>query len=399
MFSKRFNEQSEEVQKHIVEIGEIVYFNGLRWAYDEKNKNELQSQLHQHETECSILIQQVEDMRMLTKEQVERQVTLVTEGKNEIIYRLSDEANIQRERIKELEAQNSLALQVSEKIESLMGKGNKLDNSTKGDFGENIIAKQIQHWYPKSELVDVSSETASGDLHWKYEKVSCLVEVKNVLTVKANEIKKFERDVRLNKKSGNINCALFVSMKTETIPNKGIISYEQIDNVPVIYLSNVFSDVHNIRLVLDFLTTISETIQKIDEKDGEDLETQQITYCIQNILEKAYKMSKSVNSMKLSIDSMEMAVAQQERLLKETIANITDLVSNVSFLGYVDIHGEETKVSASSKNELKNQVIGSMKKFKEMNNRFPSISELTDFKPSIFRGELSLRNLKAELEA
>ena len=57
--------------------------------------------------------------------------------------------------------------------------------------------------------------------------------------VRPTEIQKFERDMLINTKDKSCNCGLFVSLKTETIPNKGKFKLEFLNNFPIIYVSNM----------------------------------------------------------------------------------------------------------------------------------------------------------------
>jgi hypothetical protein len=53
------------------------------------------------------------------------------------------------------------------------------------------------------------------------------------------------RDMILNTKDKSCNCGLFVSLKTETIPNKGKFKLEFLNNFPIIYVSNNIDPLNN----------------------------------------------------------------------------------------------------------------------------------------------------------
>ena len=217
-FSDRFNNLSLEEQQKVIEIGEYVYFNGLKLYHSD----ELDKEIYANNKRLEEIRQQHENQLSSHTNIVKEQYQCIIESKEELVHSKLNEIEDLKERIKKLEEENCQALSLSGKLDSLMGKGNTVDNAMKGDFGESIVANQIQHWYQTSEIEDKSAETAKGDLHWKMNGDFCaLVEVKNVQFVRPSEIQKFERDISLNIKDSSCNCAIFISIKTETIPGKG----------------------------------------------------------------------------------------------------------------------------------------------------------------------------------
>ena len=238
--SKRFKHLSPKDKGVVIEIGEHIYFNGMQTYNDELNKNEKE-----------LINKRIDDIKDVSKTNIQQcsdvlkdQYAYIINSKEEIISAKESEISFLRERMQKLEKENFQALSLNGKLDSLLGKGNSIHNAMKGDFGESVVSNQILKWFPVSEIEDTSGDTAKGDLLWKLndEEFRALVEVKNVQTVRPSEVQKFERDMLINSKNNICNCGLFVSLKTESIPNKGKFKLEFINNVPVIYVSNILDD-------------------------------------------------------------------------------------------------------------------------------------------------------------
>ena len=164
------------------------------------------------------------------------------------------------------------------KMESLLGYGNSIDNIEKGNYGENYVNSHILESFPDSNLIDVSGTTASGDIIWEMEEndFKCLVEVKNVAHGKNLNIDKFVRDVNQNSDQCLVNCGLFVSLKTENIPFKGKLKLEFVNNVPVIYVSNVFKCPSALTYAMYMVKELQCYISKFEK--GSDCEEVSVNY-------------------------------------------------------------------------------------------------------------------------
>ena len=177
-------------------------------------------------------------MNASLQDQIERMANEYTHTHS----RLRDEkdAIIDSLRSKEMESN----IEIIQKIDSLLGNGNNLDNIEKGNFGEQFVTQAICNEFPESIIDDVSGETAHGDCIWKMDSGSfrCLVEVKNVAQSKNLDVGKFVRDMNIQLANGEANCGIFVSLKTDNIPNKGKFKLEYIQNYPVIYVSGVWKN-------------------------------------------------------------------------------------------------------------------------------------------------------------
>jgi hypothetical protein len=84
----------------------------------------------------------------------------------------------------------------------------------------------------------MSDNDKSGDIYFGWDRLRCMIEVKNKDTIAPSDIKSFKESIE-NMKNGshNINCAIFVSLRTNHID--GHIDMMRLDieqDIPVIYL-------------------------------------------------------------------------------------------------------------------------------------------------------------------
>jgi len=379
----------------VLNIGEHIYFNGLSLY-----KNEEQDK---HKT---MFNNRLEEIRISTDKQIKDhtesvifQYQKMIDAKDEVILSKSDELFNMKNRITILEQENCQALSLSGKLDSLMGKGNTVDNAMKGDFGESIVANQIQHWYQASEIEDKSADTAKGDLLWKLNdgEFRALVEVKNVQMVRPTEVQKFERDMLINTKDKSCNCGIFVSLKTETIPNKGKFKLEFLNNFPVIYVSNILEDLETLRFALDALCSIQNKYKHIyedlnDSDDDLNIEDIMVEF-VQKQFNKLELMKGNINQMKVSVDILSNCITNEENIIRDLSNNIILLKSDHDIFKQI-----ESEYKINSKEELRESILKDMRLFKEDNGRMPQMSDLSHkYKSNIFRDELAFKKLKKQI--
>ena len=303
----------------IIQIGEYVYFNGLKMYNSYENEKELYAAEQKIET-----IKQLSETQIKSHtESVKEQYSYIIQTKDDVLISKQCEIDELKTRMTKLEEENCQALTVSNKLDSLLGKGNSVDNAMKGDFGESVISNQIQHWYPASQIDDKSGDTARGDLLWSLNdgEFRCLVEVKNVQMVRPTEVQKFERDMLVNTKDGSCNCGIFISIKTENIPNKGKFKLEFINNCPVIYVSNILEDLNTLRFALDSLCSIQNKMKlnfnetQSDDDNMEEFQELMIDF-IQKLYNKLNNMSINISQMKNSVESLSSCINYEEKNAK-----------------------------------------------------------------------------------
>ena len=110
------------------------------------------------------------------------------------------------------------------------------DNYSKGKAGEQTIINYLNQndRFTDAIITDKSKTAESGDIYFRWNKMRCLIEVKNKKLITIDDVNKFIRDIEL---SDNINCGIFVTLQTAIIPGKSrdVIQFDIIKNIPVIY--------------------------------------------------------------------------------------------------------------------------------------------------------------------
>ena len=392
--SNRILNLSLEERCELLKIGEYLYFNGKNVF--ENNENEKYTYGYE---------QKIEEIRHSSKiqiqnhsELVKEQYNIILKGKDDLIDSKVYEIEDLKKRICILEEENTQALSLSNKLDSLMGKGNSVDNAMKGDFGESIVLNQIQHWYQTSEIYDTSADTAKGDMLWKLNngEFSALVEVKNVQIVRPNEIQKFERDILINTKDNSCNCGIFISIKTENIPNKGKFKLEFINNCPIIYVSNVLNDLNTLRFALDCLFNIQQKLKSYisNKSDEEDNNFQEyIINFIQNQYNKILNLQQNINTMKSTMNNMNKCILNEEELVSSLINSIELIKNEYDFFKQI-----ESEYKVNSRSDLKESILKDMRQFQKENGRVPQLNDLIHkYKISIFREDLAFKKLKNQL--
>lgn len=143
-------------------------------------------------------------------------------------------------------------------------------NQEKGDGGEIAIRQVLERsaYYDSAIIEDVSGQAAQGDIYLKLGHMSCLIEVKNKVTLTKDDITKFERDIHSAYKK--INCALFVSTRTKQIPggSRSIMQLTYINGIPVIYVyaPPPSNEIHYALACIERLIQKDETATKANEE-------------------------------------------------------------------------------------------------------------------------------------
>ena len=110
------------------------------------------------------------------------------------------------------------------------------NNAVQGNKGENRIQELVKHYYKTCAIKDTSGIAHSGDMIMTLDAlgVNCLIEVKNKKNIVEADIVKFLYDI--SEQKSKINCALFVSILSDNIPNKGGFNVEIRSGIPVIWI-------------------------------------------------------------------------------------------------------------------------------------------------------------------
>jgi hypothetical protein len=176
----------------------------------------------------------------------------------------------------------------------------KNNSSSKGNVSEAELYYIIQSVMPSDEIIKVGTDTATCD--FKVNRIdknrpTILFENKDYIrSVSTEEIKKFERDIQLQKNHG-----IFVSQKSP-ITFKQNFQIDIINGLIHIYIPNAEYDADKIKIAVDIIDNLSLKLQHIS-----------------NTKENEYSISKE--DMDDIIDEYKSFVSQKLQMI-ETIRNI-----------------------------------------------------------------------------
>ena len=142
--------------------------------------------------------------------------------------------------------------------------GSKSSTEEKGTAGEKFIYNILttSDRYTDSVTEDMSGVAKHGDLFFKWKQIRCMIEIKNKQTLTNTDIEKFERDIDASIISKNINCAMFISLRTDLFPGKqrNLIQFDYRNNILVTYLSmSSMTDIHYSICCIDKLLASTTT--------------------------------------------------------------------------------------------------------------------------------------------
>ncbi len=137
----------------------------------------------------------------------------------------------------------------------------KHNSSSKGNVSEHELYCILQEIFHNDEILDCSTETATCDYRVNRlnpNKPTILFENKDYAkTVSTDEIKKFERDIALQKHHG-----IFISQNSN-ITFKEPYQIDIINNLIHIYLPNTKYNVEKIRVAINIIDNLSATLNQI----------------------------------------------------------------------------------------------------------------------------------------
>ena len=194
------------------------------------------------------------------KEYYETKIKILEEKIKDKEERYEDKVNILEEKIKNIKeetAENSKKeiYYLSKENEKLIIETTQLKQEkdqlyiltnkkaqTKGREGEQDILEYLRTKFEYSNAIVEyvgKDQKYSSDIFLEYEKLKCVIEIKNhESAIQKNDIKKFE-EVYIKKE--RYNCGMFISLESEysAMSNRHDFYIMYIDEKPIIYLSNV----------------------------------------------------------------------------------------------------------------------------------------------------------------
>lgn len=165
-------------------------------------------------------------------------------------------------RLDEIKDLTSGSMNLNNNVSQLLDKFN--NSCQKGKISEMLLSNLLTKMYPSAEVQDMSEQNHSCDLKLiRLGKSDILFENKNYSTnVKTEEVNKFRDDMKKHEQNG-----IMLSQNSGII-NKKDFEIEILNKKVLVYLHNVDYDKEKIKLAVDIIDNISETIKDVDEKDS-----------------------------------------------------------------------------------------------------------------------------------
>jgi hypothetical protein len=144
----------------------------------------------------------------------------------------------------------------------------KNNSSTKGNVSEAELYFILQSLMPSDEIIKVNSDTATCDLkvnRMDKSKPSILFENKDYSrSVTTDEIKKFERDLQIQKLHG-----VFISQKSP-ITYKNNFQIDIINGLIHIYIPNAEYDANKLKIAIDIIDNLALKLKLIENTNDDD---------------------------------------------------------------------------------------------------------------------------------
>jgi hypothetical protein len=179
----------------------------------------------------------------------------------------------------------------------------KNNSNLKGNISETELYYVLQKLMPSDEILRCGSESATCDIkvnRCDSNKPSILFENKNYTgTVDTEEVRKFERDIQLQKKHG-----IFLSQNSP-ITFKSDFHIDIINGLILVYVPNVEYDINKIKVAIDIVDKlsihVSELVSKIDKEVKEEhqiLNNRDLTAIIKEYTEFGIKKMETIDMIR-----------------------------------------------------------------------------------------------------
>jgi hypothetical protein len=202
-----------------------------------------------------------------------------------------------------LNSQQHQQLKLTNEISDFLNKY-KNNSSVKGSVSENELYYILQSIMPTDEIVKVASDTATCDI-----KVNRLDKTKPTIlfenkeynrSLTTDEVKKFERDVQLQKNHG-----IFISQKSP-ITYKNNFQIDIINGLIHVYIPNAEYNVEKIKLAIDVIDSLSSKLEIINSSTNDE------EYSInKDDLEEIIEEYRTFTSQKLQMIDMIRTITKQ----------------------------------------------------------------------------------------
>ena len=202
-----------------------------------------------------------------------------------------------------LSSQQNQQLKLTSELSDFLNKY-KNNSSVKGSVSENELYYILQSIMPTDEIVKVASDTATCDIkvnRLDKSKPTILFENKEYnRSLTTEEVKKFERDVQLQKNHG-----IFISQKSP-ITYKNNFQIDVINGLIHVYIPNAEYNVDKIKLAIDVIDSLSSKLEFINSTTNDE------EYSInKDDLEEIIEEYRTFTSQKLQMIDMIRTISKQ----------------------------------------------------------------------------------------
>lgn len=204
---------------------------------------------------------------------------------------------------------------------------NKFDagNVEKGNFGEKFIQTYLYDKFSNCSIIDTHKNTSFGDMLFKFEKLNTMIESKNVMSLKKDDVNKFYKDIKIRTENNEINSALFISLNDCSInDNVRYFSFEIKNKIPIIFISNVFKNPELIRISIIILNYITKFISNFNN----NISIHNIVNDLENSIQLINKQFEYIDTDKKLITKFQQNINNKESELDKLLKLVLNTIQN-----------------------------------------------------------------------
>jgi len=204
---------------------------------------------------------------------------------------------------------------------------NKFDsgNVEKGNFGEKFIHSYLYDKFSNCSITDTHKNTSFGDMLFKFDKLNTMIESKNVISLKKDDINKFYKDIKIRTENNEINSALFISLNECSISEScRYFSFEIKNKIPIIFISNTFKNPELIRISIIILNYMTKFMLNFNN----NLSIHNIVNELENSIQLINKQFDYIDTDKKLITKFQQNITAKENDLDKLLNLILNTIQN-----------------------------------------------------------------------
>lgn len=204
---------------------------------------------------------------------------------------------------------------------------NKFDsgNVEKGNFGEKFIHSYLYDKFSNCSITDTHKNTSFGDMLFKFDKLNTMIESKNVISLKKDDINKFYKDIKIRTENNEINSALFISLNECSISEScRYFSFEIKNKIPIIFISNTFKNPELIRISIIILNYMTKFMANFNN----NLSIHNIVNELENSIQLINKQFDYIDTDKKLITKFQQNITAKENDLDKLLNLILNTIHN-----------------------------------------------------------------------